>query len=118
MTSVFNSMREHFGQILVAAAGEADEDELFLALVYARECMSGLERRNDSFETAQLPERVQGVLVARPQVFGAAAVAQPRMLGADAGIVEAGRDRVRVGDLAVFVREHRRASAVEDGSAT
>src|SRR3954447_1255176 len=118
MTSVFNSVREHFGQVLVAAAGEAHEDELLIALVYTRECMSGLERRNDALEARQLPERLQRVLVARPHVFGTTAVAQPRMLGADAGMVEAGGDRVRGGDLAVLVRQHRRASAVEDGGTT
>ena len=40
------------------------------------------------------------------------------MLGTDAGVVEAGGDRVRVGDLAVLVGEHRRARAVEDAGAT
>ena len=35
------------------------------------------------------------------------------MLGADAGIVEARRDRVGVRDLTVLVREHRRPRSVE-----
>ena len=40
------------------------------------------------------------------------------MLGSDARVVEAGGDRVRVGDLAVVVGEHRRARAVQDGGST
>ena len=39
------------------------------------------------------------------------------MLGPDAGVVEPGRDRVRVDDLAVLVGEQRRARAVEDAGA-
>ena len=46
-------------------------------------------------------------------VLRAAAVAQERVLGADARVVEAGRDRVGVDDLAVRVREQRGARAVE-----
>ena len=47
-------------------------------------------------------------------VLGAARVAQERVLGADARVVEAGGDRVSVRDLAVVVGEDRRAGAVED----
>ena len=39
------------------------------------------------------------------------------MLGADAGVVEAGRDRVGVEDLAIVVGEKRGARAVQDARA-
>ena len=44
---------------------------------------------------------VERLVVRRAQVLDAAGVAQRRVLGADARVVEAGRDRVRVQDLAV-----------------
>src|SRR3546814_8122475 len=40
------------------------------------------------------------------------------MLGADAGVVEAGRDAVRLGDLAVLVLEQIGLVAMEDTGAT
>ena len=56
-------------------------------------------------------------LVGAGEVLGAARVAQVRVLGADARVVEPGRDRVRVGDLAVVVGEDRRARAVQHAGA-
>ena len=46
-------------------------------------------------------------------VLGAADVLQLGVLGADAGIVEAGRDRVRLDDLAVRVLQQVGAVAVQ-----
>src|SRR3546814_5975583 len=48
----------------------------------------------------------------------AADLVQPGMLGADAGVVEAGRDAVRLGDLAVLVLEQIGLVAMEDTGAT
>src|SRR5581483_7536586 len=50
-------------------------------------------------------------------VLHAADVPEVRVLGTDAGIVEPGRDRVRVRDLTVVVREDRRPRAVEHARA-
>ena len=47
-------------------------------------------------------------------VAHAAAVAQVGVLGPDTRVVEAGRDRVGLDDLAVLVLEHRRERAVQD----
>ena len=58
-------------------------------------------------KAASASSSVQGTYVARP------GVAQGGVLGADARVVEPGRDRVRVGDLAVLVGEHERAGAVQ-----
>src|SRR3546814_17514589 len=46
-------------------------------------------------------------------IFDAAALVEPAMFGADAGIIEPGRDRMRLGDLAVVVLEEIGAVAVE-----
>ena len=62
-------------------------------------------------------KRGERLVVGARQVVGPAGVAQRGVLGADARVVEAGRDRVRVGDLAVVVGEHRRARAVQHGRA-
>ena len=58
-------------------------------------------------------EGVERLLVGRRHVGDAAGVAQPGMLRPDAGIVEAGGDRVAFEDLAVVVLEEIGAVAVE-----
>ncbi len=58
----------------------------------------------------RLEERVERLLVGDRHVLRAAAVAEAGVLGTDAGIVEAGRDRVRREDLAVVVGQHDGAS--------
>ena len=77
----------------------------------------GLERRDDPLGLGEPAERLERLLVGRGQVLGAARVAQERVLGPDARVVEPGGDRVRVGDLAVLVGEQRRARAVEHARA-
>ena len=74
--------------------------------VDARERVRRLERRDDPLGPRQPAERGERLLVGRADVLGAAGVAQERVLGADARVVEPGGDRVRVGDLAVLVGEH------------
>ena len=66
----------------------------------------------------QPAERVERLVVGRADVAGPAGVAQEGVLRADAGVVEAGGDRVGVGDLAVLVGEHGGARAVEDAGPT
>ena len=56
-------------------------------------------------------------LVGDGDVAGAARVAQPGVLGAGAGVVEPGRDRVRLEDLAVLVLHDRREGAVQHAGA-
>ena len=63
--------------------------------------MARLERRDDAFGAAQAMERGERLVVGDADVLGAADVLEVGVLGADAGIVEAGRDRVRLDDLAV-----------------
>src|SRR5918996_716818 len=107
-------MGEDDGEVLVAAAGEADDDQLGVELERPRERVRGLERRHDPLALGEQVEGGERLLVCCRDVLRAAGVPQVRVLGADAGVVEPRRDRVRVGDLAVVVREDRRARAVQD----
>ena len=68
-------------------------------------------RRGDALEGGQR------LGVGDAGVAGAAGVAQPGVLGTRAGVVEAGRDRVRLEDLAVLVLHDRRVGAVQDAAA-
>ena len=108
------SLREHLGEVLVAAAGEADDDELGVELGDTRERVRRLERRDDALRSREPPERRERLFVRRADVACAARVAQVRVLGPDAGVIEPGGDRVCIGDLAVLVGEDRGARAVED----
>ena len=54
------------------------------------------------------------LVVGRAEILRAAGVAQVGVLGADAGVVEPGGDRMCVRDLAVVLGEDRRAGAVQD----
>jgi hypothetical protein len=58
-------------------------------------------------------EGLERLLVGRRHVGDAAGVLQPRMLRPDAGIVEAGRDRMAFDDLAVAVLQEIGAVAVQ-----
>ena len=53
------------------------------------------------------------LVVGDGDVLGAAGILEPGVLGADAGIIEAGRDRVRLDDLAVLVLQQIGAVAVQ-----
>src|SRR5256714_4328599 len=54
---------EHLREVPVAAAGQADEDELRVQLPRAGEGVRGLQRRHDAFRSRRPPERGQRLLV-------------------------------------------------------
>src|SRR5439155_4164265 len=76
--------------------------------------MARLERGNDALQAAQLVESLQSGCVLNREVPGAARVLQVAVLGADARIVQARRDTVSVGDLALLVLQDVAARAMED----
>ena len=76
-----------------------------------------LERRDDALLARQPLKRVERALVVDPGVFGAPGVAEPRVLGADRGVVEAGGNRVRQLDVAVLVLQHEAARALQHAGA-
>ena len=76
--------------------------------------MGALERRNDPLQPRGPLEGIERLLVGDGEVAGAALIAQPRVLGPRAGVVQSGGDRVGLEDLAVLVLHDRRVGAVED----
>src|SRR5579859_1843791 len=79
--------------------------------------MRGFESWNDALGSGAELERGQRLLIRRGYVFDAADIMQPRMLGADAGIVEAGTDRVCLDDLPVIILQKIGAVAVQHAGA-
>ena len=71
------------------------------------------QRGQDAFAAGQRVERGQRVVVAAVGVRDAAGVFPVAVLGADAGVVEAGGDRVDVARLAVVVLHHVAVAAVQ-----
>ena len=99
------------------------EDDLVLA-IFARACARAAAIACAHSSAGMMPsvrqqqlERVERLDVGHALVVDAADLVQPAMLGADAGIVEPRRDRVRLGDLAVLVLQQIGAVAVEDAGA-
>src|SRR5215813_5747532 len=104
--------------VLVAAPGEIHEQDS-VACQRRRETrrvrkrVARFERRNDAFEQAAVAEGCQRLVVGNRDVLCAPAVLEPRMLGPDAWIIEAGRDRVSLFDLTVRILKKVRAVPVE-----
>ena len=69
------------------------------------------------FAARQRDEGVERLAVRRADIVGAADVLEMGMLGADRGIIEAGRDRPAVADLPVLVLQDIGLGAVEDARA-
>src|SRR4051795_1036004 len=102
-------------EVLVAAAREADQVEIALGLLqHPRERVGRLERRDDALDRGELHERGDRLLVGDRLVAGSPGVAQERVLGAGPRVVEARRDRVRLGDLPVVVLQHRAERAAQE----
>ena len=76
--------------------------------------MRALDGRDDALGAGQQAQRLHGRVVGDRAVLAAAAVLEVGVLGADARVVEAGRDRVRLGDLALLVLQDVRPRAVQD----
>ena len=74
----------HGGKVLVAAAREADQDQLFLELDCLRERVRWLERRDDPFGLGQTAEGAERLFVTCADVLGPIRVAEECVLGADA----------------------------------
>ena len=64
--------------------------------------MRRLQRRNDPFEPATELKGSQRLIVGRGKKAHPANIVEPGMLGSDSGIIEAGRNRMRIADLPVF----------------
>src|SRR3954470_21593822 len=104
--------------VLVAAAAHVHDDEMIARqgrrdLGDMRKRMRRLERRDDAFEPACQLERLQCLFVGYRDVLHVAKLVEPGMLGTDAGVIEAGGDRMRVADLSVPVLQQIGAVSVQ-----
>jgi len=63
----------------------------------------GFEGGNDALGAREETRGIESGLIRNGGVLGAALLGEPGVLGADGGIVEAGGDGMRLGDLSVFV---------------
>jgi len=87
------------GHVLVAAAGEVDDDQLLPghfggALDDGGEGVGGFQGGNDALQAGEADEGVEGLGIGGEAVFDAALIAQPGVLRADGGVIEAGGDAV------------------------
>src|SRR5579863_582556 len=96
--------------VLVTAPGDIDHEELSLrrgsALQNLGYGMGRFKRRNDAFRAGQLPGCRQRFRIRGRSVFGAVTVMQPGVLGADGGVIQTGRNRVRQRNLAIGILKH------------
>jgi hypothetical protein len=76
--------------------------------------VGGFERRDDAFGAAEQLEAIERFRVRHRGIVDAADFLEPRMFRPDAGIIEARRNRVAFGDLAVFVLQQVGLVAVEN----
>ena len=76
--------------------------------------VGALERAEDPLGAGQQLEAADRLVVGDREVARPPGLLEERVLGADARIVEAGGDRVGLGDLAVVVAENVRPRAVQD----
>src|SRR5215469_764982 len=87
--------------VLVAAAAHVHHQQMIARqagrdLGDMRQSVRRLQRRDDTLKPAAQLEGVERLTVGDRDVFDAAEIVEPGMLRADAGIVETGRDRLRV----------------------
>ena len=109
--------------VLVAAAGEVDQQQRVRAQLPAQHQRTGqrvrrLDRRDDALGAAEQREGLHRLGVGDRAVLGAADVVQVGVLRADAGVVQAGADRVRLDGLAVVVLQQVGAGAVQHARAS
>jgi hypothetical protein len=104
--------------ILVASTGEVGDEELVRAHVGSAfddfsDSVSGLERGNEPFHSAELHERVEGLRVCGVSVFYTVLVAEPGVLWSNGCIVKAGGHAVSELNLASVVLKEVGARSLE-----
>src|SRR5690606_39686391 len=96
----------HGVHVLVATAGQVDDHDVLARQAGRRlhgpgHGVAGLKRGDDALAAGQVPEGGERLLIRDGRVVDAPRVLQPGVLGADARVVKARGDRVRLDDLAV-----------------
>src|SRR2546429_6869711 len=110
------------GHVFVATAREIEDDEVVFrealgAFDEAGDGVGGFERGDDAFGAGKGACGVECGGVGDGEIFGAALIGEPGVLGADGGIVEAGGNGMRRGDLDVFILQNVSVSALENTGA-
>ena len=108
--------------VLVAATGQIQHHQMLLRafrreLDHLGQGVRGLERGNDALELRTKQESVKRLFVGRREIGHPANVIEPRMLRPDAGIVEAGGNRMAFDDLTVVGLQKIGAVAVQHARA-
>ncbi|KAH3670515.1 hypothetical protein OGAPHI_001030 [Ogataea philodendri] len=114
--------RQHLGNtldVLVSSSRNVDDDVLVLGhglglLQSSVDGMRRLERRNDTLVLRKQTEPFQGLRVGSSNKLHTAQVLPGRKLGSNTRIVQSGRNRVSVVDLAVRVLQNVRLDSVEN----
>ena len=78
------------------------------------DCVGTFKSGQNAFGPRQLHYRVERRGVILRDVLGAAGVMQSRMLRTDRCVIQTSRNRMRRGDLSVFVLQHIREGALQD----
>ncbi len=105
--------------ILVATARQTENDyRVFFGFghdtVQGGDGVGALEGGNDPFGPAEELRGLKRRGVRHGAIMGASRVGEKAMFGADSGVVEPGRDRMRFLNLTVVVLEHVLFAAVEN----
>ena len=79
--------------------------------------VGGFEGGDDAFDAREKMGGFECGGIGDGGVFGTAFVGEPGVFGADRGIVEAGGDGMRGGDLAVFGLQNVRVGALQNAGA-
>src|SRR5690606_36999152 len=104
--------------ILVTASREVDDDRAARAQLTAEadrssKSVRGLDRWQDPLGAAEKTECLHRLRIGDRPVLGTADVSEERVLGAGAGVIKSGRERVRGPGLTVLVLKHVRLRAVQ-----
>ena len=119
VTGLFSQKPRHFLAVFISPAAEIDDDDLVFGkfgsqLCQVRKRVGGFQGRQNALKFGNLLKCFQRLGVGDADVGDSASVFPVGVFGADAGIVEASRDAVDVGGLAVFVLQDVGERAVKD----
>jgi hypothetical protein len=119
MFSLFNPVSFDNIDVLIASAGEVDNDNCFcgqyiLLAVNPGEGVGAFQRRQNAFTLCKDIKNIEHVPVFNREILGSFSVFEQTVFRPYAGIIQACRDRFGIEYLAVFVLHKIHFSAVED----
>src|SRR3984893_2528844 len=108
--------------VLIAAARQIEDYqiagfEFWEARDESGEGMRGFESGNDAFGDGEQFGGFQSVLIGSRRVFGAMLIGEPSVFRTDGRVIEAGRNGMSCGDLAVFVLQDVGVGSLQNAGA-